>query len=341
MHYTIVVMLAIHYRKETDLPWRRVRDGGGFRYLDEKGKSIPEMAKERVAGLAIPPAWHQVVISADPLDYIQAVGVDDKGRKQYLYHPDWIKHNQTHKFDQMIAFGEKLPTLRHAINAHMKERRLTKDRVVATVVWLLEKTFIRVGNKTYAEENQSYGLTTMREKHVAVTGSKMTFSFEGKSGVFHELNVTNPRVAKNIRACLDIPGYELFQYFDEERNKRVVDSADVNNYLKAHTGADFSAKDFRTWGGSVIAGDAFYRKGNAKDKQELKTNTSEVVTLVSKNLGNSKAVCRQYYIHPTIISSYEKDILVSHFERSYGRKQTKRLSLNMEEYATWSLIKNS
>ncbi len=341
LHYTIVVMLPIHYRKETDLAWRRVRDGGGFRYLDDKGKSIPEGEKERVAGLAIPPAWHDVVISDDPQAYIQAIGLDDKGRKQYIYHPEWIKHNQTHKFDQMIAFGEKLPTLRHAVNAHMKERGLTKDKVVATVVWLLEKTFIRVGNKTYAEENQSYGLTTMREKHVAVKGSKVTFSFEGKSGVWHELNVTNPRVAKNIRACLDLPGFELFQYFDEDKNRRVIDSADVNNYLKTHTGSDFSAKDFRTWGGSVIAGDAFYRKGNAKDKAELKTKISEVVALVSKNLGNTKAVCRQYYIHPTIISSYEKDILVPHFERSYGRKQPKPLSLNMEEYATWSLIKNS
>lgn len=340
LHYTIV-MLPIHYRKETDLPWRRVMDGGGFRYLNEKGVAVAEADKERIVGLAIPPAWHEVTISADPLDYIQAFGMDDRGRKQYIYHPDWIKHNQTHKFDQMIAFGERLPTLRHAMNAHMKERGLTKDRVVATVIWLLENTFIRVGNKTYAEENQSYGLTTMREKHVAVKGNKVTFSFEGKSGVFHELDVTNPRVAKNIRACLDLPGYEIFQYFDGERNRHVVDSADVNDYLKVHTGSDFSAKDFRTWGGSVIAGDAFYKKGNAEDKNELKTKISEVVALVSKNLGNTKAVCRQYYIHPTIIRSYEKDLLVPYFERSYGRQQRKRLSLNMEEYATWSLIKNA
>jgi DNA topoisomerase-1 len=146
----------------------------------------------------------------------------------------------------MISFGEKLPTLRQAVNAHMKERGLTKDRVVATVIWLLENTFIRVGNKTYAEENQSYGLTTMREKHVEVAGNTVTFSFPGKSGVFHELGVTNPRVAKNVKACLDLPGYELFQYFDHEHNRQVVDSSDVNTYLKVHTGSDFSAKDFRT-----------------------------------------------------------------------------------------------
>lgn len=330
---------SIHYRKEQDLPWRRIRDGGGFRYVNEAGKTVSGAAKERIVGLSIPPAWHEVKISADPLDYIQAVGLDDRGRKQYIYHPDWIKHNQTHKFDQMVDFGEKLPALRHAVAAHMKEQKLSKDRVVATVVWLLQKTFIRVGNKTYAEENQSYGLTTMREKHVDVWGSKVSFSFEGKSGVYHELKVNNPRVAKNIRACLEIPGYELFQYFDEDRNKHTVDSGDVNDYLKAQTGADFSAKDFRTWGGSVMAGDAFYHKGRAESKRELKTKEAEVVTMVSKNLGNTRAVCRQYYIHPTIIRAYEQDVLVPHFERSYGRQEPKRLSLTMEEYATWSLIK--
>jgi DNA topoisomerase I len=334
-------MSSVRYRKDTDLPWRRVKSGSGFRYVTEKGTPIPESEKERIAGLVIPPAWHDVVISDDARDYIQAIGVDDRGRKQYIYHPEWVKQSQSHKFDQMIAFGERLPTLRRAVNTHMKERGLTKDRVVATVIWLLENTFIRVGNKAYAEENQSYGLTTMREKHVDVSGNTVTFSFPGKSGVYHELGVTNPRVAKNVKACLELPGYELFQYFDQERNRQVVDSADVNSYLKEHTGADFSAKDFRTWGGSVIAGDAFYKKGSAVDKDDLKTKTLEVVTLVSKNLGNTKAVCREYYIHPTIIRSYEKDILVPYFQRSYGRQQKKRLSLHMEEYATWSLIKNA
>jgi len=335
------MVAQIHYRKDTDLPWRRLKKDKGFRYVNESGKPVSKNAKVRVIGLAIPPAWHDVVISADPMDYVQAIGMDDKGRKQYIYHPDWIKHNQTQKFDDMIMFGEKLPTLRRAISGHMGDRKLTKDRVTATIIWLLEKTFIRVGNKEYAEENQSYGLTTMREKHIEVKGNTMTFSFEGKSGVFHELDVTNPKVAKTVKACLDIPGYELFQYFDEDNNKQVVDSADVNNYLKAHTGSDFSAKDFRTWGGSVIAGDSLYKKGKAKDEKDLKTKISEVVAIVSEDLGNTKSVCKKYYIHPAIIRSYERDILVPHFERSYNRKSTRKLRLTLEEYATWSLIKDS
>ena len=199
----------------------------------------------------------------------------------------------------------------------------------------------RQGNKEYAEENQSYGLTTMRDKHIEVRGNTLTFNFEGKSGVFHELDVTNSRVAKTIKDCLDIPGYEIFQYFDSDKNIQVVDSGNVNDYLKTHTGADFSAKDFRTWGGSVIAGNSLYKKGNAKDKNELKNNISEVVAVVSTHLGNTKKVCRKYYIHPVIISSYERHILVPHFARSYGRKSSKKLRLTPQEYATWSLIKDS
>ena len=331
----------IHYRKDTDLPWRRIKKEKSFRFVNEKGKSIPRSAKSRVLGLAIPPAWHDVIVSADPMDYVQAIGIDARGRKQYIYHPEWIKRNQEHKFDQMVTFGERLPALRRAVRAHMKERKLTKDRVTATVVWLLEHTFIRVGNKEYAEENQSYGLTTMREKHIEVRGNTLTFSFEGKSGISHELDVTNPKVAKTVRACLELPGYELFQYFDEDKNKQVVDSQDVNDYLEAYTGADFSAKDFRTWWGSVIAGDSLYKRGSAKDEDELKKNISEVIEVVSDHLGNTKSISRKYYVHPVIITSYERDILVPHFARSYGRKSSKKLSLTPREYATWSLIKDS
>ncbi len=334
-------MPQVHYRKDTDLPWRRIKAGNGFRVINEQGKTVSKNATSRILKLAIPPGWRDVVISADPYDYVQAIGVDDRGRRQYIYHPEWIKHNQEHKFDQMIVFGESLPTLRSVVRSHLKERGLTKNKVVATVIWLLEHTFIRVGNKTYAEENNSYGLTTMRERHIEVSGNTLTFSFEGKSGVFHELEVTDPRVAKNVKACLDIPGYQLFQYFDETKNKQVVDSSDVNDYLKVHTGADFSAKDFRTWGGSVIAGEQFYKKGKAVDKKNLEENVREVVTVVSDSLGNTKSVCKKYYIHPKIISSYEKDVLVPHFKRSLERKLTRKLRLSPEEYATWSLIKDS
>ena len=334
-------MTQIHYHKDRERSLRRERSGASFRFVNEKGKSVSKATADHIKGLAIPPAWKDVIISTDPMDYIQAIGIDARGRKQYIYHPDWIKHNQEHKFDQMVAFGERLPALRKAISAHMREPTLTEDRVLATVVWLLEHTFIRVGNTKYAEEDHSYGLTTMLEKHIKVHGNTMTFSFEGKSGVYHELGITDPKVAKTVRECIDLPGYELFQYLDKNNQRKSINSEEVNKYLKTHTGADFSAKDFRTWGGSVLAGDSFYREGNAKDESDLKEKITEVVTTVSEHLGNTKNVCRKYYIHPVIFESYKKEILVPHFKRSYGRKSTKRLGLTLEEYATWSLIKDS
>lgn len=333
--------MPIHYRKDTDLPWRRVKRGGSFIFTNQNGKRILNGAKARVLGLKIPPAWKNVVISADPDDYVQAIGVDDRGRKQYIYHPEWVKRNQEKKFDQMINFGERLPTLRKTVRAHMNERKLTKDRVIATVVWLLEHTFIRVGNKAYAEENQSYGLTTLREKHIKVRGNTLKFSFEGKSGVSHELDVTNPRVAKTVKSCLDLPGYQLFQYLDDAGVKQVVDSQDVNDYLQAYAGSDFSAKDFRTWGGSILAGHSFFKKGSPSDESDLKSKIGDVVAVVSSHLGNTRSVCRKYYIHPAVIESYERDILVPHFKRSYKRSSAKKLGLTPEEYATWSLIKDS
>jgi DNA topoisomerase-1 len=334
-------MPQIHYLKDSERTVRRVKKGKGFSFLNKKGESVSKKRAERISKLAIPPAWTDVFISPDPQDYIQAIGVDAKGRKQYIYHPEWVKRNQEHKFDQMVSFGERLPTLRAVVRAHMREHALSQDRVIATVIWLLEHTFIRVGNKEYAQENGSYGLTTLREKHVEVAGNTVAFDYKGKSGVSHELDVTHPRVAKTIKACLDLPGYELFQYLDENNERRVVDSADVNSYLRAHTGADFSAKDFRTWGGSVLAGDCLYKKGNAEKPADLKSNIAEVVAVVSDHLGNTKRVCRTYYIHPALISSYEREILVPHFARVYSRKSSKELALSAEEYATWSLIKDS
>lgn len=335
------MVAQIHYRKDSERTLRRVKSGKSFRFIDKNGKGASKLTRERITRLAIPPAWKDVLISPDPNDYIQAVGFDARGREQYIYHPEWVKRNQEHKFDQMVAFGERLPALRKAVSAHMREHSLTRDRVLATVVWLLEHTFIRVGNAIYAEEDHSYGLTTMRERHVSVRENTMTFSFEGKSGVYHELDVTDPRVAKTVRECVDLPGYELFQYLDENNERKSINSGEVNIYLKAHTGADFSAKDFRTWGGSVLAGDSFYRKGNAANENDLKQKITDVVAIVSDHLGNTKSVCRKYYIHPTIIESYTKDILVPHFKRSYGRKSVSRLGLTPEEYATWSLIKDS
>lgn len=333
--------MRLHYPRETELNIKRIKRGDSFSFVNKSGKKVSQKDKERIAKMAIPPAWKNVTTSSDPISHIQAIGEDSRGRKQYIYHPLFIKQNQKQKFDQLVDFGKALPDLRKAINAHMKEHTLTRNRILATVVWLLEHTFIRVGNKVYENENQSYGLTTMRHKHISLRGCTVTFSFKGKSGVFHELDITHPRVAKTIKACIDLPGYELFQYVDENNNKSVVDSSDVNEYLQIYAGSDFSAKDFRTWGGSVLAGDSLYKKGNALSPEDLKDNISKTVAEVSKHLGNTKRVCHTYYIHPVILSSYEKNILVPHFERSYSRMLSKKLALTHEEYATWSLLKDS
>ncbi|MDO8488000.1 MAG: DNA topoisomerase IB [bacterium] len=333
--------MKLHYRKDTDFPWHRQKRGNGFTFVNEVGNTVDKKHRNRFLSLSIPPAWSEVAVSPDPLSHIQAVGNDTRGRRQYIYHPELVKHNQKQKFDQMLTFGERLPALREVVKEHMREHSLSRNRVLAAVVWLLEHTFIRVGNKVYADQNQSYGLTTMRNKHVEIEGDTITFSFMGKSGIFHELDVTHPRVAKTIKACIDLPGYELFQYLDPDSNRQIIDSEDVNSYLQTYAGSDFSAKDFRTWGGSVLAGASFYKIGKSDTAQEMKKNTSSVVGEVAKHLGNTKKVCRTYYIHPLIISSYEQGVLVPHFAYSYERSANRKLGLSPEEYATWSLIKDS
>lgn len=332
-------MRGIHYVTDLDLVWVRHPNGQKFKYTTKSGEPLSAAHVSRIEALVIPPAWTDVHISPDTAGHIQAVGLDSKGRKQYIYHPNWVQYNQEQKFDQMVQFGQTLPTLRRTISSHMHERTLTRARVIATVVWLLEHTFIRVGNEAYAKENQSYGLTTMRERHVEVDGNTITFSFKGKSGVFHELDVTHPRVARTIRACIELPGYQIFQYIDEDKARQVVDSKDVNDYLREITGEEFSAKSFRTWGGSTLAADSLYRMGSPETKTETKQNLVQAVKAVSKELGNTVSVCRKYYIHPVIIESHQKNILVPRFDKIYRKSRHIPFGLSREETATWTLIK--
>ena len=203
---------SLHYVSDKDLVWRRIKSGEGFRFVNRLGHPLHTKDAARVKALVIPPAWEEVHISPDPNGHIQATGVDDKGRTQYIYHPSWIAYNQQHKFESLKKFGEVLPTVREVIASHMRQHELTRERVLATVVWLLENTFIRVGNKEYADENQSYGLTTMRTKHVDVEGNTIKFSFKGKSHVYHELDIAHPRVAATIKECIELPGYQIFKY---------------------------------------------------------------------------------------------------------------------------------
>lgn len=316
----------------------RQKKGTGFIYLKQDEVIRDPGIKERIEKLAIPPAWDQVWISPTANGHIQATGRDEKGRKQYIYHEDWNKLMQQNKFNKMIFFGDVLPDLRREVLAGMQERGLTARRIISTIIWLLGKTYIRVGNEEYAEENKSYGLTTMRMKHVDVSGDKVTFEFKGKSGKFHSVEVEHPRVARTIRKLEELPGYELFQFIDVEGKRRTVESADINEYLKKITGEDITAKDFRTWGGTVYAAESLYNEGAFDSKTEANKKISLAVKLVSKHLGNTTTVCRTYYIHPTVIKAYEMKELIPYFEEC-KRDYSTGSNLTRNEFSVHRLIK--
>jgi DNA topoisomerase I len=316
----------------------RQKKGQGFIYV-KNGEIITDPhTKERIDKLAIPPAWEQVWIAPTGNGHIQATGRDEKGRKQYIYHADWNKLMQQNKFNKMVFFGDVLPDLRREILAGMKERGLTQKRIISTIIWLLGKTYIRIGNEEYAQENQSYGLTTMRMKHVDVTGDVIKFEFKGKSGKFHSVEVEHPQVAKTIKKLEELPGYELFQYVDTDGNRHTVESSEINDYLKQLTGEDISAKDFRTWGGTVYAGETLYTEGEFESQKDAVKKISQAVKQVSKHLGNTTAVCRAYYIHPTIIKAYEKKELIPYFEIC-KRDYSSGSGLTRSEYSVHRLLK--
>jgi len=326
----------IRYVTDDKPGYKRIKKGTGFSYLDLDDKPIKDKAiLERINFLAIPPAWTDVWISPFDNSHLQVTGIDAKGRKQYLYHPSWVKVQQEHKFDRMVEFGEILPKIRRHVREDMDKPSLSRERVLATVVWLLEHTFIRVGNQEYAEENNSFGLTTMRVRHVSVSGEEVKFEFVGKSGVKHSLGIHHPRVAKTIKRCLELPGYELFQYLDENGQRQVIDSSDVNEYLQDITGQEITAKDFRTWGGTVLS--ALYLKeiGAFEEDKQAEKNIVEAIKKVAKDLGNKPSTCRNYYVHPIILESYKKGTLLTYFEKTVEKKPN---GITREEYAVITLL---
>lgn len=299
----------------------RVMRGDTFSFIDPSGNRVSDgVLIERLSGIYIPPAWQNVWICPHEKGHIQAIGYDEKGRKQYVYHPEWLAMCQEHKFSKVLFFGENLPRIRRHIKKDMELRGLPKEKVLATVVWLLQNTFIRVGNQEYAKTNKSYGLTTLRTQHVDMHTDSVTFSFKGKSGVKHEVDIDNPRVVKTIRKCIELPGYNLFQYISEEREKKKIDSGDVNDYLKGITGEDVTAKDFRTWGGTMVAALTLNDLGMFETQNVMKKNVRTAVKTVAEHLRNTISVCKKYYIHPTVITSYEQAELVNHFQNTTERK---------------------
>ncbi len=284
---------------------RRRRAGHGFVYLDKDDRPIhDEEVLRRIRSLVIPPAWTSVWISPDPNGHIQAVGRDARGRKQYRYHPKYREFRDLVKFDRMRAFGRVLPRIRKVVGRDLARKGLPKRKVLAAIVKLLETTYIRVGNEEYAEENGSFGLTTLRNQHVQILGDMLKFKFRGKSAQHHEITVEDSRLARILRRCKDLPGSALFEYIDDNGETQTIESGDVNEYLREITRADFTAKDFRTWGGTCLAANFLIEKCGGAGDQETKAALVDVVKDVACKLGNKPSTCKKYYIHPAIMDCY-------------------------------------
>jgi DNA topoisomerase-1 len=283
----------------------RHRAGRGFVYTWPDGSKMDDPEHlARIRALAVPPAWTEVWICLISGGHLQATGRDARGRKQYRYHARWRAVRDETKYDRMLAFGEALPRIRARVRRDLAKPGLPREKVLATVVGLLDKTLIRVGNDEYAKENGSFGMTTMRDRHVQVDGSEIRFRFRGKAGREHEVGVRDRRLARIVRQCRDIPGYELFQYLDDDGERRTIDSEEVNEYLREISGGDFTAKDFRTWAGTVAAAKALRRFEPFGSRAEAKRNVVQAIERVAECLGNTPAVCRKCYVHPAVIDAY-------------------------------------
>ncbi len=296
--------VGLHYTSDDQSGIIRRRRKTSFVYHRPDGARIKDKETlSRIKSLAIPPAWETVWISSLAHGHVQATGRDARGRKQYRYHARWRQQRDHSKFEHMLAFARILPKIRRKVAVHLRRKEMSREKMVAAVVRLLETTMIRVGNDEYARDNHSYGLTTMRNRHVEVEKSEITFSFRGKSGKHHEITLHDKRLAKIIRTCQDMPGQELFSY-KEAGETRHVGSSDVNDYLREITGSDFTAKDFRTWIGTVLAATAFREFESVTSERQAKKNIGMVIESVARILGNTPAICRKCYVHPEIINSY-------------------------------------
>jgi DNA topoisomerase-1 len=296
---------GLHYVSDSMPGIRRRRVGKGFCYRAPDGRLITSRAElARIKWLAIPPAWTSLWICPDPKGHLQATGFDTRGRKQYRYHPDWRTIRDVAKFDRMLAFAQALPRIRARVAEDQARRSLPREKVLATIVHLLELTLIRVGNREYARDNGSYGLTTLRDRHVDFGGTKLVFEYRGKGGKLHRISLRDRRLARIVRSCKELPGQHLFQYLDESGERRAIGSADVNAYLEEIAEQPFTAKDFRTWAGTVLAALALGVAESFESEAAAKRNVARAIEQVAAQLGNTVAVCRKSYIHPEIVACY-------------------------------------
>lgn len=331
---------GLRYVSDTSPGIHRRRAGKHFSYMGLDGKAIhDEHELKRIRALAIPPAWNNVWICANPRGHIQASGRDARGRKQYRYHTEWRKIRDETKYDRLIAFGQALPHIRERVSADLSLPGLPREKVLAVVVSLLDTLSIRVGNEEYARENKSFGLTTLRNRHVKIDGANIHIHFRGKRGIEHDVGIHDRRLARIIKQCQDLPGHELFQYLDESGKRLPIDSDDVNEYLRAITGKDFSAKDFRTWAGTVITTCALTELGEAETQTQAKKQLAQAIESAAKHLGNTPTICRKCYVHPEVINSYLDGKLLSALKQGDEQAVAESLQgLRPEEIAVMKFL---
>jgi DNA topoisomerase-1 len=307
---------GLRYVSDEQPGYSRKQNGDDFEYFDTKGKLITDETRLlRIRRLAIPPAYTDVWICPTANGHLQATGRDARGRKQYRYHEKWREARDETKYDRMLIFGAALPKIRERVEADLALPGLPKNKVLATIVSIMERTFIRVGNEEYARTNKSYGLTTMRNKHVDVKGAKVQFNFRGKSGVEHSVDIADRRLARIVKKVQDLPGQELFGFVDDDGVARDIKSQDVNDYLREITGEDFTAKDFRTWAGTVLAAVALNHLDACETQKEAKKNVKNAINAVAKILGNTPAVCRKCYVHPAVLETYLSGNMIEGLKR--------------------------
>jgi DNA topoisomerase-1 len=317
----------------------RKRCGRGFVYVDPQGKRIADPAlRRRFESLVIPPAWTDVWICSDENGHIQVTGRDAQGRKQYIYHPRWEVLRNQKKFERMIPFGESLPDLRSRVDVDLRRHQLSREKVLALVIKLLEQTMIRVGNIQYTLHNGSYGLTTLCDHHADINGASVHFEFRGKSGVERVVDLCDRRLARLVKQCQELPGQRLFQYLDEHGQPQAVDSSDVNAYLKEIANAEVTAKDFRTWGGTVTALRLLHEIGPCDNEKQRKRNVCATIKKVARTLGNTPTVCRNYYVHPVVLDAYSDCSLFRAVDRASRRKPKHAHDHQVEERALLTIL---
>jgi DNA topoisomerase I len=329
----------LRYVTTNEPGYTRRRKGRGFAYYNQREELIQDpKIIERIHALVIPPAWQQVWISRSANAHIQAFGRDEKGRKQYIYHTRWQEISNESKFSSLVDFAAALPKLRKIVHADLGKRELTQRKLLALVVALLEQTLIRVGNDEYVRSNDTYGLTTLMDEHVHVKGTNIKFEFVGKSGKAHAITLRDRRLASLVKTCQDIPGHDLFQYYDDTGAPHPIGSGDVNAYLLEATGHPFTAKVFRTWGGSVLMVDALCNMPPAETQKEREKQVRQGIRQVADTLQNTIAVCRKYYVHPAIIEAHHQDTLQQHYHTKSASNNP--YALTPAERALVSLLKS-